>query len=175
LRARTTPIAVIALVLALAACGGKSGAAPPSKQPAVSNATTATTVEAALKRSVRTALSGNVQLAIYVLWNNRLPSWAERSTGGPALASLRSAAAGRRARGVRVRMITHSRRIDQIKLDPSYTTATVLLVDRQRVQPAHANGQPYGKPVVLNERASYQLHRVGKGTRFVVWRVKLLP
>lgn len=128
----------------------------------------------ALRRSVNVALAGNYQLALYVLWHNRVPTWARRSTTGPALASLRSAALTRAKRGVRVRMLAHRRRVLNVRLDPSYATASALILDVQRVQPSNPKGRPLGHAVVLRERARYELRRVGKTQRFLVWKVVLL-
>jgi hypothetical protein len=126
-----------------------------------------------LERSARAALDANHKLSVFVLWSNRIPAWASRSTGGPALAALRSAAATRRTRGVRARLLSDRRRVLSFRLDPSYTKATAVIVDRQRVQPSGRNGRPLGRAVVLNERATYELRRVGQTGRFVVWRVVL--
>ena len=175
MRARGPAILVVAGALALTSCGGSSGGTSSGKASTRSAGDSSTAIASGtLEQSARAALIGNAKVAIYVLWHNTLPPWASRSTAGPALTSLRSAAATRRNRGIRVRMITNSRRISQLQLDPSYMTATAVIVDRQRVQPTHVNGQVFGKPVVLNERARVELRRVGKGTRFLVWRVTLL-
>jgi hypothetical protein len=111
---------------------------------------------------------------VYVLWNNMVPPWAERSTRGPALGGLRAAAADRKRRGIRVRLISDRFQIDSIRLDPSYAEATAIARGRQRVRPHHLNGKPAGRAVVLNEKARIELRRVGRTNRFVVWRVKLL-
>jgi hypothetical protein len=112
-------------------------------------------------------------VSVFVLWHNRVPAWASRSTGGPALNSLRAAASTRRSRGVRARVLSDRRRVVSLKLDPSYTKATAVVVDRQRVQPSDRKGRPLGRVVVLNERATYELRRIGSSARFVVWRVVL--
>jgi hypothetical protein len=165
---------VVLLVLAPLACGSSSKPLAQSTQSHTASTRTAADPAAALQRSVRTALAGNYQLAVYVLWNNRLPSWAGRSTEGPALASLRSAATTRRSRGVRVRMVAHRRRIVRMTLDPSYARASAVILDVQRVQPSTASGRPRGQIVTLHERARYELHRVGSSNRFLVWKVVLL-
>jgi hypothetical protein len=163
---------LLALLAATAAgCDGSNNEATTQPPPA---ATQAGTGEAALRQAVRTALNENRRLSVYVLWNNQIPAWAERSTRGPALASLRTAAQNRRSRGVRVRMLSGRREIRSIGLDPSYAEATAIVVDRQRVQPSRRNGRPIGRAVVLNERARYELRRVGRSDRFIVWRVVLL-
>lgn len=162
-------------VLVVSGCGG-SGARSAAKQPTTPPTTTASSSDgqAALQHSVRNALAGNYQLAVYVLWHNWVPRWAARSTAGPALAALRSAASGRKSRGVRVRMLSHQRRIVRVSLDPSYTRASAVIIDRQKVQPSTADGRPRGHSVLLRERARYELHRDGKGTHFLVWKVVLL-
>ncbi len=70
-------------------------------------------------------------------------------------------------------MLSGRREIRSIRLDPSYAEATAIVVDRQRVQPSRRNGRPIGRAVVLNERARYELRRVGGSDRFIVWRVVL--
>lgn len=171
---RRASIVLVVGALALASCGGSNGETSARTRATTSTRTSAPSAAVTLEQAARRALFENAQVAIYVLWHDALPSWASKSTAGPALVSLRSAAATRRNRGIRVRMITNSRRISQLHLDPSYTTATALITDRQRVQPVHLNGGPFGKPVVLNERARVQLHRIHGQTRFVVWKVTLL-
>src|SRR5919108_1059626 len=89
---RLVPILILALVALLAGCNGGNNEASTQPPPAT---TTSETGRAALERAVRTALSDNRRLSVYVLWNNRIPTWAERSTRGPALASLRAAAVNR--------------------------------------------------------------------------------
>ena len=98
----------------------------------------------------------------------------QRSTRGPALASLRTAAQNRRNRGIRVRMLENRREILSLRLDPSYARATAIVRDRQRVRPSRRNGRPLGRRAMLNERARYELRRLGASDRFVVWRVVLL-
>lgn len=163
---------LIALLLATAAgCDGGDGEVATQPQPTT---TAPETGEAELKQAVRGALSANRSLSVYVLWNNRIPAWAERSTRGPALSALRAAAQNRRSRGIRVRMLQSQRVIRSIRLDPSYVSATAIVVDRQRVQPSRPNGRPLGRQVSLNERARYELRRIGRSDRFVVWNVVLL-
>jgi hypothetical protein len=164
--------AVITLSLFLTACG--SGSHHANSSPSTSSTTTnAQPTAQELARSAHVALDANHKLSVFVLWHNQVPAWATRSTGGPALASLRSAAATRRSRGIRARLISDRRRVVSLKLDPSYTSATAIVVDRQRVQPSGRNGQPLGRAVVLNESATYELRRIDGSDRFVVWRVVL--
>jgi hypothetical protein len=160
-------------LLAATAAGCNGGNEKVATQPPQTTTATEPT-EAALKQAIRTTLNENRRLSIYVLWNNRIPPWAERSTRGPALASLRTAAQNRRNRGVRVRMLKGGREIRSVQLEQSYTRATAIVIDRQRVQPSRRNGRPIGRVVVLNERARYELRHIGQSDRFVVWRVVLL-
>ena len=162
---------LIALLLAVGSgCDGGDGEV--ATQPPLTT-TTPGTGEAALKRAVRTALSGNRRLSIYVLWNNRIPAWAESSTRGPALAALRAAAADRRRQGIRVRLISDRFQVISISLDPSYARATATARGRQRVRP-HVNGRPGARTVELTETARIELRRLGTLNRFVVWRVETL-
>jgi type IV pilus biogenesis protein CpaD/CtpE len=169
------PLRMVVLVcsaLALAGCSsGTRDASTTTTTSATTNAEQPTAEE--LEQSAREALDANHKLSVFVLWHNRVPAWASRSTGGPALAALRSAAATRRARGIRARLLSDRRRVVSFRLDPSYTKATSVVVDRQRVQPIGRRGKPLGRAVVLNERATYELRRVGRTSRFVVWRVVL--
>jgi outer membrane murein-binding lipoprotein Lpp len=172
---RMGTFALVVSSVALAGCSsGSHQANSTTTSPSTSGATTSTQPDAqALDRAARAALDANHKVSIFVLWHNRVPAWASRSTGGPALASLRSAAVTRRSRGVRARLLSDRRRVVSLKLDPSYTSATAVVVDRQRVQPSGRNGKPLGRTVVLNERATYELRRIGSSGRFVVWRVVL--
>jgi glucose/arabinose dehydrogenase len=172
---RMGTFALVASSVALAGCSsGSHQANSTTTSPSTSEATTSTQPDAqALERAARAALDANHKVSIFVLWHNRVPAWALRSTDGPALASLRSAAATRRSRGVRARLLSDRRRVVSLTLDPSYASATAVVVDRQRVQPSERNGKPLGRAVVLNERATYELRRIGSSRRFVVWRVVL--
>ncbi len=160
-------------LLAATTAGCNGGNEKVATQPPPTTTSTQTS-EAVLKQAVRTALNGNRRLSIYVLWNNRIPPWAERSTRGPALAGLRTAAADRKKRGIRVRLLSDRFEIVSIRLDPSYATATAIARGRQHVRPYRLNGKPIGRSVELNEKARIDLRRVGHTNRFVVWRVKLL-
>jgi hypothetical protein len=169
-----TRLATLLLALLAATAAGCDGGNDNDATQPPPTTTQSQTSEAALRQAVRTALNENRRLSVYVLWNNRIPDWAERSTRGPALESLRSAAENRRNRGVRVRMLRSRREIRSIRLDPSYAEATAIVQDRQRVQPSRPNGRPIRRALVLNERARYELRRVGQSDRFIVWRVVLL-
>ena len=175
---RLAAVVVIFLLAISAGCnsGGKKKVATlPTTTPTTSQtATTSQAGDASLEEAVRSTLSQNRRLSIYVLWNNTIPSWAAHSTRGPALASLRAAAQNRQNRGIRVRLLASRRQIVSIRLDASYLRAKAIIVDRQRVQPSGRNGRPLGRAVMLKERARYELRRIGRSNRFVVWRVVLL-
>jgi hypothetical protein len=166
---RLVPV-VIAFVVALGAgCdGGNNEAATPPP-----TLTSPQTGPAALKDAIRSALTANRRLSIYVLWNNRIPAWAERSTRGPALDALRAAAADRRKRGIRVRLLSDRFQVLSIRLDPSYARATATARGRQRVRP-YVNGKPGARAVELTEKARIGLRRLGGPNRFVVWSVQTL-
>jgi hypothetical protein len=163
-------ILLLALLAAIAAgCDGGNDQVATQPPPT----TTSETEAAALERAVRRALRENDQLSGYVLWNNRVPTWATRSTRGPALATLRRSAADRRKRGIRVRTLETRLQITSVKLDPSYTKATAVVRSVQRVRP-HQGGKPIGRAVELDERAKVELRRLDSSSRFVVWRVRVL-
>jgi hypothetical protein len=171
MKKRLGSVLIVSLVALLAGCGsGNNNTAKTS----TSTSTTSASGAAKLERGVRSALAENRRLSVYVLWNNKIPSWAEHSTRGPALGSLRAAAQNRRKRAVRARMLEDRRQILSIHIDPSYLRATAIVFDRQRVQPSRLNGRPLGQAVRLNERARYELRRVGRSNRFVVWKVVVL-
>lgn len=159
----------LAAAMLLAGCGGSRSAATGTPDSTV--ATTTQSSADRLSASARKALEENHRLSVYVLWHNQLPRWANRSTRGPALAALAAAAKTRRSRGIRVRMLKDRRAVTSLALDPSYMKASATVVDRQRVQPSASDGHPLGQAVKLNERAVYELHRLGRSDQFVVWKV----
>jgi hypothetical protein len=167
---RQFALLLLALLAAIAAgCNGgneKVATQPPATK-------TSETTTATLESGVRQALRENDQLSGYVLWNNRVPAWATRSTRGPALVTLRQSAADRSRRGIRVRTLVNTLEITSIKVDPSYTKATAVVRSVQRVRP-YRGGKPIGRAVKLDERANLELRRVGTSSRFVVWRVRVL-
>lgn len=170
----TSRVALIfTLVLGVLAAGCSSGgdgrATPPATTHAVATNEEAD-VEAALRRAAREAMNENYRLSVYVLWHNRLPTWAERSTRGPALAALREAAADRRREGIQIRSLSGDYRIVSLELDPSYARANAVVHDQGRVVP-YRGGRKLGNAVAINERARVELRRVGDSPRFVVWRV----
>jgi hypothetical protein len=168
---KTRTLALAALVAALATgCGG-------SKHAATTSGSARTTVSArqdtaaTLKQAVRSALNKNFRLSLYVLSHNSIPAWAQQSTRGPALTALRSAAATRRGRGLRIRSQPGGHyTILSVRLDPSYTHATALVRDRRQVVP-YRNGKRLGRPIKVDDRARIELRRRGDAPRFVVWRV----
>ena len=167
---RQFALLLLALLAAIAA-GCNGGNEKVATQPPAT--TTSETTTATLERGVRQALRENDQLSGYVLWNNRVPAWATRSTRGPALVTLRQSAADRRRRGIRVRTLVNTLEITSIKVDPSYTKATAVVRSVQRVRP-YRGGKPIGRAVKLDERANIELRRIGTSSRFVVWRVRVL-
>lgn len=167
---RLGTVLIVFLVAIAAGCDGGDGELATQPPPAT---TPTTASEAALRQSVRTALAENRHLSIYVLWSNRIPIWARRSTRGPALATMREAAADRRKRGIRVRLVSDRFQVLSIHLDPSYARATATARGRQRVRP-HVNGKPGAQVVKLDEKARIELRRLGRSLRFVVWRVTIL-
>lgn len=170
-RALTAAVTALVITGLAAGCGGSRRTASYTTTPPTTQRQARTTSVAVLTASARRALRANYRVAVYVLWHNKLPAGAASSTRGPALAALRTAAAARQKRGVRVRMLAHRREITSLRLDPSYTTAAVILVDHQRVQPSGLDGHPLGKTVTLDERGRYELRRLGATHRFVVWKV----
>jgi hypothetical protein len=105
-----------------------------------------------------------------VLWTNTIPVTATRSTGGPALASLRSAAAGRRKQGIRIRTLSEQTVFLSIKLNRSNSLATVVVRARETLAPYQA-GKRLGRAISLDERARLELRRSDHTNRFRVWNV----
>jgi hypothetical protein len=168
---RLAPILIALLVAVGAGCDGGNGGV--ETQPPTTT-TSSETGRAALQRAARRALQENDRLSGYVLWFNRIPHWATRSTRGPALAALRTSAAERRQRGIRVRTLASRLEVTSMDLDPSYTRATAILRSVQRVRP-YEGGKPSGRAVKLDERARVELRRLGSSERFVVWKLSALP
>jgi hypothetical protein len=160
-----------ALLLATATgCDGGNGEVATQPPPTT---TAPEASEATLKDAVRRALRDNDRLSGYVLWSNRVPAWASRSTRGPALATLRRSAADRRKRGIQVRTLMNRLEISSVALDPSYTSATAVVRSIQRVRP-YRGGKPLGRAIGVNERARVELRRLSPSERFIVWRVRVL-
>jgi hypothetical protein len=167
---RLGTVLIVFLLAVAAGCDGGDGEVATQPPPTTTSTTTGT---AALRDAVRQALRRNDRLSGYVLWRNRVPTWATQTTRGPALVTLRQSAADRRKRGVRVRTLATRLEISSIELDPSYAKATAVVRSIQRVRP-YRGGTPSGRAVKLDERASVELRRVGMSDRFVVWRVRVL-
>jgi hypothetical protein len=161
------------LVLSIVALAGCSSGSNHGSSTATSGSTSTSTTEPtpqSLRRAVRSALRSNDKLLGAVLWTNRIPPEATRSTRGPALVALRSAAAQRRSKRLQIRTVSSNLQVLSIKLDPSYATATAVIRSRQVVRPYRA-GNALGRTVKLDERARVELHRLGSEPTFVVWRV----
>ena len=174
-----TKLALILLfgstALIAGACTGDDNNSP--AQTRATTATTTTTAEdetEALERAAREALRENDRLSGHVLRTNRVPTWATRSTRGPALAALKESAADRRDRGIRIRTLSSNLEIISVDLDPSFASASALIRTRQRVRPYRA-GRPLGRAVKLDERARVELRRLGESEQFVVWQLEALP
>jgi len=166
-------IGAVLLALAAAACGGGSSHAGTST-PAATATTDRVSEQVRLENAVRLAVKQNFALSLYVLWHNEIPGWATHSTGGPALAALRTSAASRRGRDIRIRPITTALRIQAIRVDPSYMTATAIADSKQRVRP-YESGKPQPRLIALHERARLTLKRVGSSQRFIVWKAASIP
>jgi hypothetical protein len=169
----TRSLVVLTAAAAISAgCGSSSGKPSATTTATATDAkTTSTQVSTApLKAAVRAAIRANVQLSTYVLWHNHIPAWATRSTRGPALKALRSAAATRRKQGIRIKNLAGGYTISSIELAPSYATATAVIRSHQRVAP-YKSGHRLGKAISASDHARIQLHRLGDTKRFVVWRV----
>jgi hypothetical protein len=167
---RVGTVLIVLLLTIAAGCDGGDGEVATQPPPRTSSTTTG---EAALKDAVRQALRRNDRLSGYVLWRNRVPTWATQTTRGPALVTLRQSAADRRKRGIRIRTLANRLEISSIELDPSYTTATATVRSIQRVRP-YRGGNPSGRAVKLDERANVELRRLGASDGFVVWKVRVL-
>ena len=163
----TTGIAIC--VFAVSGCGGTSASRTTSAKTGSATAAHPATHDT-LVAAVRSSLSAYHQLSIRCLWSNTIGP-RPVALGGPALLDLRTAVADRRKRGVRVRVLSDRFRVTTIRLDPSFMTATAVVVDPQRVRPYGYDGRPLGNAVKLDEHARFELHRVNRSRRFVVWKV----
>jgi hypothetical protein len=161
---------IVACVLVVAAGCGSSNA----QRPTVATTTTTTQSRAltvtALRTGVRAAVLAHHRLSARVLWTNTVPA-QPAMIGGPALKNLRSAAATRRKRRIRVKLLAETFRIVAIRVDPSYTTASATVSDRQKLRPYKYAGRPLGKAISDTEHANITLHRIGRSYRFLVWTV----
>lgn len=168
---RLPTISVLLALLAaivIAACGDSPDASAPA--PAKTSSGIPESSVPDLERQVRAALDANAQLSLYVLWHNALPRSARASTRGPALTQLRRSAAARRARGIRVRVVTPRFDVRSLRIAPSFTRATASVRYRDVVRP-YRRGRPMGRAIRLDERTRIELRRVDGQSRFVVWKV----
>lgn len=165
---------LLALVLAAGGCGGSSGTRTTAgHRTGTTSFSRTTTAAVSLEQAVRKAIVEAHHLSVEALWTNQVPA-NPPANGGPALATLRRSVAERRKAGVRVRTLSERFRILSVHLDPSYTTATAIVRDDQRVQPTDLKGRRQGGPSEAHERVRLELRRVGNGERFIVWKVTLL-
>jgi hypothetical protein len=185
---RTAVIVATALLFAGCGSGSRNNSSPTTQQTLPSGTSTAGTAptsssqkattkqdpRATVRDAVRLALAANHQLATRVLWTNRLPATAARSTRGPALAELAASAKDRHRKGLRVRMIRDNYTVISIAFGPTLARATAFANWDQRVVPSRPNGTPLGRAVSLHERARIELRRVGSSRSFVVWKVTLV-
>jgi hypothetical protein len=170
---RLATITLLAAVLTASASGCGGGETTTRTPNTTTGRVTSSDPAAALERAVRQTLRENYRLSGYVLWYNSIPASAPRSTRGPALAGLRSAAAQRRQRGIRLRPVTGHLKILTVKLDPSFSRATATTEVSGRVRPYRA-GRPLGQSIAVHERARVQLRRLGRSQQFVVWQVTVV-
>jgi esterase/lipase superfamily enzyme len=162
---------ILGVVLVLTGCGG--GGTTPTQAQQETTPTTRASDLASLQAAVRRALAENSALSLYTLWHDELPSWAQHSTRGPALAELRTSAVQRRRQGIHIKHLSGQLEIVSVRLDPSYTRASAVVRAHDRVRPYRA-GKPIGRAIDSNEHARIELHRLGQAARFVVWKVVLL-
>ena len=167
-------LVVLVCAVVVGGCSGGSKHASSTTTSTFSTTSAKHPTPQSLRLAVRTALRSNDQLSGLVLWTNRVPQDATKSTRGPALVELRKAAAQRLSKHLRIRTVSSKLQILSIKLDPSYARATAIIRSRQVVRPYRA-GASLGRTVKLDERARVELRRLGSKTTFVVWRVMGLP
>jgi hypothetical protein len=160
------PMCVCALI---AGCGGAAAHHPATSNPP--NKTTTTDPTAQVEGAVREAVVVNFSLSNWVLWHDSLPAWATRSTGGPALVALRTAAASRQRQHLQIRGISPHLDVLSIALAPSYAEATATVKETGELR-EYSKGKPTGKPSRVNEKYRLNLHRAGSVLRFVVWKVE---
>jgi hypothetical protein len=161
-------VITVACLLVVATGCGRSNAQQPATTTQATKPAAATATS--LRTGVRSAVLAHHRLSARVLWTNTVPK-QPRMIAGPALKNLRDAAATRRKRQIRVKLLSETFRIVAIHVDPSYTTAFATISDRQRVRPYNYAGNPLGKAITDTEHAKITLHRVGGSSRFLVWTV----
>jgi hypothetical protein len=163
------PLLLASIALAAAGCGGnRNMAAATSTTDA--HTTSEQTSQTALKAAVRVAIRANLKLSLYVLWHDEVPTWAMRSTRGPALKALRVSAATRRRQGIQIKNLRGHSTILAIRLAPSYTSATAEIRDTRSVAP-YRGGHRLGRAISGTDHSRVQLRRVGSTERFIVWSV----
>ena len=170
-RAPLTAAAIVAM-LAVAGCGTSTHTTGrQTTQSAQRSSTTPgqQTAPAALERAIREAVTQDHALSVETLWTNEVPAHPP-ATAGPALAVMRESVLQRRKEGIRVRTLSERFTVLGVTLDPSYSSATVVIRDVQRVAP-YKNGKRLGRAINLDEQAQLLLRRQGQAARFVVWKV----
>ena len=161
--------AVLALLVTTLGCGACGGGSSHMTE-ATSTAARRVDPTTQLEHAVRAALAANHRLSGYVLWHDALPSWATQSTRGSALAALRASARDRRSQGIRIRPLVDHIKVLDVRISPSYASATATVRDSGLVVP-YRDGRRLGRTIRLDERARVELRRTGDALRFVVWRV----
>lgn len=165
---RTLP-ALLACLL-VAGCGGGSSHTA-STTTSTTSITTTVSPTAQLEQGVRLAVALNSELSNWVLWHNVIPTWAARSTGGPALAALRSAAAARRHEHLQMRGVSPQFQVVSVTLSPSFTEAVAVVLVKGEVRP-YRHGKLLGHAIKVNEKARLHLRRIGSASTFVIWKVE---
>jgi len=165
-RAAAALLTVTVVAAGAAGCGGESGPA------STASSTASSDPQQQLEAAVRDAVRRDHAESVRSLWTNRVPGHPV-ATAGPAVDQWRQSVADRRRAGVRVRSLSQRLRILRVRLDPSYETATAVILAGQRVQLINREGRRLGKPRIGHERVRLFLHRAEED-RFVVWRVEAL-
>ncbi len=166
---RRTLLALLVCLL-IAGCGG-GGSHTASTTTTSTTTTTTVNATAQLEQGVRRAIALNSELSNWVLWHNVIPTWAARSTGGPALAAMRSAAAGRRHEHLQMRGVSPQFHVVSVTLSPSFTQAVAVVLVKGEVRP-YRHGKLLGHAIKVNEKARLHLRRAGTASTFVVWKVE---
>jgi hypothetical protein len=97
-----------------------------------------------------------------------------RSTRGPALAALRSAAVTRRQQGIQFKNLSGKYTVVSIAVAASYATASAVIRSHESVAP-YKLGRRLGKAISSTDHARVELHRLGDKQQFVVWRLSPIP
>jgi hypothetical protein len=183
---------ILGVALLATGCGGGSHESSKTIGATVANSTTTATTSnmgvtshaakvkkpaespVGLRSAVRATLLANHRLAVRVLWTNKVPASAVRSTRGPALEGMRGSATGRQKKRVRVRMLHDDYRIVSVGLEDAGSRAVALAHSIQKVELTSLRGVSRGRAITLDERARIVLHRVRGSDTFVVWRITLV-